>query len=1324
MVAGRWDAGITGFRSQLADGHIQEALTVLGELEAQGLTIEIFGELFAEVAAARTECPAQVTRALADVSSQFFELASQDPENGPDLADSLVSLLLTTPGLEWDAAGAAYNRGALLRRFGRRDDAQEAFRFVVDAFGEDPELRYWVVYALINHAQMMEDVPDVALPLVRRLREEYRPDEHPDIRERLIRAATLEDRLVDDPEFLPEWMRTERDHILRMLREVDPDTPNLDGLPRVSRDELALVMVYWLSEALGVVRQLDDAPPSEWLGVVCAHPELLTGTGQVALREAAEGAISGAGDEADRERLRRGLFAIGSVLGHLEEDMSRHRTGDGPIEGLISNAGVTASLDDVLEGAGSLEWVRVLTLPYAVGICRDAMAWLDRRDWHPAATTMRVLLAVAEHLPDSVDGDRIRRVVRGHWLVVARGALIEVPDPQLMDSAVAAGERLLRQVEADGEPTDLAEVLLALGNLYVSPYGGGRLGGSFRENLRRWQERQDEQGVAPDGRRLPDITDALDTGEAYLRRALPIAAPGDVPHVLHGLLNVHDIRVALGGEPDPDERRGLARRMAATADPESEPQLFLQGWVTLAEMGEAPSLAYIEPLLRHPIEEIAERTSTSTAAAVLQTGADLLARLAPARARQLIGDSVAFIRSLDESRRSMLLSIGGGMLFDQADCPDQLEDPQKVFDDLIRRGDEEGWSEERYAVALCTAALAGNLKAPDADTAELWLFIVDIALERFPEFATAHGDAARFMRIGCLTQLAMRAAQEGQYDQAFRCMANSAEAYLTLDLPDAAMESLGILVQFLTEHGGAGLSRTAANHLAHVVVRAENAIGAPATTALQAIWRRVIATNGEPGELDGDGLVVCLQLAKGLRFVQALHADQPYDWSTDERAQAMRRLLDQLPPGPAAADMLDQPTAQDAIDAVTLVTPYSERLETFGAIGEAEARENIERSFDTRVIRQLTAGAHELVRPLLPRQIRDMLPADAVLLMLYFGEDSGGMPTTWSVVSTTERTAVVPQQLGEARQYEYEAARRIRIVDFTQASVHVMRSRILEEPGPVRPVTRAGHELLDGALYGHAGPVVDLLHQEYAAGRRHLIVVPHGALHLSPLHLWHLDGRPLAETWKVTYLPALGLLPPRATPDREFSDLVAVGLGFADTAHPIPEAVAEATAVAATFGGIALLDDAATGAAVLAALGTSRYFHLASHGLHNVPAPSFQCLYVSDGRIDAYQTLALDLHGVELVTLSACETALGRFDTADNLRGIPANLLTRGVEAIVGTLWPVETTTSFDFFTRLYQELRAGRSRLDAFATAQAATRATHPLYRDWGAFYYTGDWR
>lgn len=169
--------------------------------------------------------------------------------------------------------------------------------------------------------------------------------------------------------------------------------------------------------------------------------------------------------------------------------------------------------------------------------------------------------------------------------------------------------------------------------------------------------------------------------------------------------------------------------------------------------------------------------------------------------------------------------------------------------------------------------------------------------------------------------------------------------------------------------------------------------------------------------------------------------------------------------------------------------------------------------------------------------------------------------------------------------------------------------------------------------------------------------------------------------------------------------------------------------MAEVFGIKPVPEEEATEKKIYEALQTSRYVHLSTHGRHNVEAPAFQCLYLtpddeSDGRIYAHELLSLDLRGLEVLTLSACETALGRFDIGDNLRGLPASFLLAGVSTLVGTLWPVEANASECFFSAFYRELKGGVTRLDAFATAQKETRIAFPKYRDWGPFYLVGDWR
>jgi CHAT domain-containing protein len=255
------------------------------------------------------------------------------------------------------------------------------------------------------------------------------------------------------------------------------------------------------------------------------------------------------------------------------------------------------------------------------------------------------------------------------------------------------------------------------------------------------------------------------------------------------------------------------------------------------------------------------------------------------------------------------------------------------------------------------------------------------------------------------------------------------------------------------------------------------------------------------------------------------------------------------------------------------------------------------------------------------------------------------------------------------------------------------------------------------------------LEKERRRGRDHLCIVPHGPLHYLPFHLLGAPGGPLAADWIVTTLPNLRLLTrPVRHGNRPLRDLTAIGLGWKSRPDPLPQAVAEARRIAGLWNTEPLLDEAATKAAVIEALESSRRVHIATHGAHHFGAPAFQRLYVakdlaSNGLLHAYEVLSLDLRGLELLTLGACETALGRFDRSDNLRGLPAGFLLAGTAAVIGTLWPAETRASERFFTRLYESIREGRSRLDAFAEAQRATRAGFPQYRDWGPFYLMGQW-
>jgi CHAT domain-containing protein len=261
------------------------------------------------------------------------------------------------------------------------------------------------------------------------------------------------------------------------------------------------------------------------------------------------------------------------------------------------------------------------------------------------------------------------------------------------------------------------------------------------------------------------------------------------------------------------------------------------------------------------------------------------------------------------------------------------------------------------------------------------------------------------------------------------------------------------------------------------------------------------------------------------------------------------------------------------------------------------------------------------------------------------------------------------------------------------------------------------------------GPIREKLARWREQGKDHLCVVPHGPLHYYPFHLLGEEEAPLAADWAVTYLPNLCML--RATP--AVSDGVTAALGISWQFQnpfgltPLPGAALEAQAIAQVTGRPAILERAATKKVFLDTLGRAARIHLATHARHRAAAPAFQSLHLapaqgSDGELCAHEITGLDLRHVDLVTLGACETALSRFDSADNLRGLAPALLQAGVRSIIGTLWPAPDEPARTFFAAFYQGLQNGRPKAYAFHDAQLQTRDAFPDYRDWGGFYFMGE--
>jgi CHAT domain-containing protein len=291
-----------------------------------------------------------------------------------------------------------------------------------------------------------------------------------------------------------------------------------------------------------------------------------------------------------------------------------------------------------------------------------------------------------------------------------------------------------------------------------------------------------------------------------------------------------------------------------------------------------------------------------------------------------------------------------------------------------------------------------------------------------------------------------------------------------------------------------------------------------------------------------------------------------------------------------------------------------------------------------------------------------------------------------------------------------------------------LRGAVQLDPGPL-DVSAEGARVLQHARQHFAQVVVDQRANLVAAGIDRLLVVPHAASRFVPIHLLGPPDMPLADDWTITYLLNIAQLTVEREPAPARDRIGVFGLSYRNLPRLsyLPDSEREAAAIAEVCGSTANLDDSATKAAFIDALQTCRYVHLRAHGRMYVDAPSFHTVFLhptpdQDGKLRAYEVLPLDLTGLELVTLGACETALARVDLSDNPRGLPAALLLAGAQSVIGTLWPVLAAASTHFFHALYTSLiDNGGNVTSAFAHAQRETRSSYPQYRDWGAFYLIG---
>ena len=278
-------------------------------------------------------------------------------------------------------------------------------------------------------------------------------------------------------------------------------------------------------------------------------------------------------------------------------------------------------------------------------------------------------------------------------------------------------------------------------------------------------------------------------------------------------------------------------------------------------------------------------------------------------------------------------------------------------------------------------------------------------------------------------------------------------------------------------------------------------------------------------------------------------------------------------------------------------------------------------------------------------------------------------------------------------------------------------------------------------------------------GKTNLIISPDDKLWEAPFQaLLTRPNRFLIEDAAIAYAPSLTVLREmmkrrgNQNADGASTTLLALGNPMLDRAmieqaeaplrgaklDPLPEAEDEVKALGRYYGaarskvyvGAEAREDRAKAEA-----GQARILHLATHGTLNNAAPMYSHLVLApgakneDGLLEAWELMQMDLKA-ELVVLSACETARGRYGEGEGVIGLTWALFVAGAPATIVSQWNVESASTRDLMLSFHRHLRAPSKAemTKAEALRQAALRllksaeTSHPFY--WAGFVLVGDGR
>ena len=430
------------------------------------------------------------------------------------------------------------------------------------------------------------------------------------------------------------------------------------------------------------------------------------------------------------------------------------------------------------------------------------------------------------------------------------------------------------------------------------------------------------------------------------------------------------------------------------------------------------------------------------------------------------------------------------------------------------------------------------------------------------------------------------------------------------------------------------------------------------------------------------------------RLIATLFAEGQYAVAFEyiERAKA-RALVDML------ASKQDFVVHTANIAEVRTLLARANTAEAEGRMQDASAETARQRSLAVQTRQQLHRQAPELsslvsVTPVTVQEIQNRIPTDEVLVEYY----AEGKDLYAFVLSKTGLQGI--KLNGEGLTADIQQFRQV-VQDSRSSHYRDFAGKLYNRL--VRP--------LEGAMK-----------------QRNVLIVAHGPLHYLPFNALHDGNGYLIERYSVRLLPSASVLKYlKGVKPQTAGTLLAFGNpDLGDPRLDLKHAQTEALNVSKVLPNSRALVRREASESAFKRYGEGfKYLHIASHGTFNADSPLTSALLLAkdstnDGTLTVGELYSMRLNA-DLVTLSACETGLGKIANGDDVVGLTRGFLYAGSRSIVASLWKVDDEATAYLMTRFYGALK-GTSKREALRLAQLETRKKYPHPYYWAAFQLTGE--